>query len=164
VVEALGGVKSGRCGTILLGLVASGSWPSFLRGSSATGAVTALRCGLSRSAPFCLGIFVGAENTTKARFNVPFLSSHHHRHLVHHTGRHGQAVTHSTQAKLIRRGLLSADARNDVYAVRDALRVSSPVPTSPSPIFLYFYRYLCIGITLSNVQWCDRRHRSSLAV
>jgi hypothetical protein len=34
---------------------------------------------------FCLGIFVGAENTTKARFNVPFLSSHHHRHLLHHT-------------------------------------------------------------------------------
>src|SRR4029077_2835489 len=26
------------------------------------------------------------------------------------------------------------------------------------------YRYLCIGITLSNVQWCDQRHRSSLPV
>jgi hypothetical protein len=34
---------------------------------------------------FCLGIFVGAENTTKSRLNVPFLSSHHHRHLMHHT-------------------------------------------------------------------------------
>jgi hypothetical protein len=35
---------------------------------------------------FCLGLFVGAENTTKGRFKVPLLSLHHaHRHLGHHT-------------------------------------------------------------------------------
>lgn len=34
---------------------------------------------------FCLGLFVGAENTTHGRFKVPFLSGHHHRHLIHHT-------------------------------------------------------------------------------
>ena len=33
---------------------------------------------------FCLGLFAGAENSPKGRFNVPFLSSHH-RHLLHHT-------------------------------------------------------------------------------
>jgi hypothetical protein len=32
---------------------------------------------------FCLGIFVGAENTMHGRFKVPFLSGHHH--LIHHT-------------------------------------------------------------------------------
>lgn len=32
---------------------------------------------------FCLGIFVGAENTMHGRFKVPFLSGHH-RHLIHH--------------------------------------------------------------------------------
>jgi hypothetical protein len=26
----------------------------------------------------------GAEYTTKGRFRMPFLSGHHHRHLVHH--------------------------------------------------------------------------------
>jgi hypothetical protein len=52
VVEALGGVKSGRCGTTLFGSAAFGSWPSFLRGLSATGAATTLRPGLSRSARF----------------------------------------------------------------------------------------------------------------
>jgi hypothetical protein len=34
---------------------------------------------------FCVGLFVGAENTTHGRFKVPFLSGHHHRHLIHHT-------------------------------------------------------------------------------
>ena len=34
---------------------------------------------------FCLGLFVGAENTTHGRFKVPFLSDHHHRHFTHHT-------------------------------------------------------------------------------
>jgi hypothetical protein len=35
---------------------------------------------------FCIGIFVGAENSPKGRFKVPFLSSHHmHRP---HLGRH----------------------------------------------------------------------------
>ena len=35
---------------------------------------------------FCLGLFIGAENTTKGRFKVPLLSLHHtHRHLGHHT-------------------------------------------------------------------------------
>ena len=33
---------------------------------------------------FCLGLFVGAENSPKGNFKVPFLTSHH-RHLVHHT-------------------------------------------------------------------------------
>ena len=33
---------------------------------------------------FCLGLFVGAEYTTKGKFRMPFLSGHHHRHLVHH--------------------------------------------------------------------------------
>jgi len=33
---------------------------------------------------FCLGIFVGAENTRHGKFNVPFLSHHAHRHLVAH--------------------------------------------------------------------------------
>ncbi len=37
---------------------------------------------------FCLGLFIDAENTTKGRFRVPFLSSHHHRpHLAHRPGR-----------------------------------------------------------------------------
>jgi len=36
---------------------------------------------------FCLGLFIGAENTTKGRFKVPFLSAHHHRHLAHHASR-----------------------------------------------------------------------------
>jgi hypothetical protein len=34
---------------------------------------------------FCIGLFVGAENTTHGRFKVPFLSGHHHRHLIHRT-------------------------------------------------------------------------------
>jgi hypothetical protein len=34
---------------------------------------------------FCLGLFVGAENTTHGRFKLPFLWGHHHRHLIHHT-------------------------------------------------------------------------------
>jgi hypothetical protein len=35
---------------------------------------------------FCLGLFVGAENTIRGKFKIPFLSSHHvHRHLGHHT-------------------------------------------------------------------------------
>ena len=33
---------------------------------------------------FCLGLFVGAHYTTKGRLRLPFLSGHHHRHLVHH--------------------------------------------------------------------------------
>ena len=33
---------------------------------------------------FCLGLFLGAENTTNGRLKVPFLSGHHHRHLIHH--------------------------------------------------------------------------------
>jgi hypothetical protein len=34
---------------------------------------------------FCIGLFVGAENTTKGQFRVPFLSHHMHRpHLVAH--------------------------------------------------------------------------------
>ena len=33
---------------------------------------------------FCLGIFVGVENSTHGRFKVPFLSGHN-RHLIHHT-------------------------------------------------------------------------------
>jgi hypothetical protein len=33
---------------------------------------------------FCLGLFVGAENTTKGRFRMPFLSHHMHSpHLAH---------------------------------------------------------------------------------
>jgi len=32
---------------------------------------------------FCLGILIGAENSPKGRFKVPFLSGHHR--LVHHT-------------------------------------------------------------------------------
>jgi hypothetical protein len=32
---------------------------------------------------FCLGLFIGAENSPKGRFKVPFLSGHHR--LVHHT-------------------------------------------------------------------------------
>jgi hypothetical protein len=35
---------------------------------------------------FCLGLFVGAENTTNGRFRVPLLSHHHihsPRHLVY---------------------------------------------------------------------------------
>ena len=33
---------------------------------------------------FCLGLFVGAENTTKGRFRIPFLSHHMHSpHLAH---------------------------------------------------------------------------------
>ena len=33
---------------------------------------------------FCLGLFVGAENTTGGRFRVPFLSHHiHGPHLAH---------------------------------------------------------------------------------
>jgi hypothetical protein len=33
---------------------------------------------------FCLGLFVGAENTTGGRFRVPFVSHHMHRpHLAH---------------------------------------------------------------------------------
>ena len=33
---------------------------------------------------FCLGLFVGAENTTRGRFRVPFLSHHMHSpHLAH---------------------------------------------------------------------------------
>ena len=33
---------------------------------------------------FCLGLFVGAENTTRGRFRVPYLSHHvHSPHLVH---------------------------------------------------------------------------------
>ena len=33
---------------------------------------------------FCLGLFVGAENTTKGRFRAPFLSHHMHSpHLAH---------------------------------------------------------------------------------
>jgi hypothetical protein len=34
---------------------------------------------------FCLGLFVGAENTTHGRFKVPFLSDHHYRQFTHHT-------------------------------------------------------------------------------
>jgi hypothetical protein len=34
---------------------------------------------------FCLGLLVGAENTTNGKFKVPFLSGQHHRHLIHHT-------------------------------------------------------------------------------
>jgi class 3 adenylate cyclase len=34
---------------------------------------------------FCLGLFVGAENTAHGRFKVPFVSSQHHRHFIHHT-------------------------------------------------------------------------------
>ena len=33
---------------------------------------------------FCLGLLVGAENTTNGKFKVPFLSGQHHRHLIHH--------------------------------------------------------------------------------
>ena len=33
---------------------------------------------------FCLGLFVGAENTTRGRFSVPFVSHHMHSpHLAH---------------------------------------------------------------------------------
>ena len=33
---------------------------------------------------FCLGLFVGAENTTGGRFRVPFISHHMHSpHLAH---------------------------------------------------------------------------------
>ena len=32
---------------------------------------------------FCLGLFVDAENTTYGRFQVSFLSGHHHRHFAH---------------------------------------------------------------------------------
>ena len=35
---------------------------------------------------FCLGLFVGAENTTGGRFRVPFVSHHlHSPHLAHHS-------------------------------------------------------------------------------
>ena len=35
---------------------------------------------------FCLGLFVGAENTTGGRFRVPYLSHHvHSPHLAHHS-------------------------------------------------------------------------------
>ena len=34
---------------------------------------------------FCFGLFIGAENTTKGQFRVPFLSHHMHSpHLVAH--------------------------------------------------------------------------------
>ena len=34
---------------------------------------------------FCFGLFIGAENTTKGHFRVPFLSHHMHSpHLVAH--------------------------------------------------------------------------------
>jgi hypothetical protein len=33
---------------------------------------------------FCLGLFVGAENTTKGRFRVPFLSHHMHSPRLAH--------------------------------------------------------------------------------
>ena len=33
---------------------------------------------------FCLGLFIGAENTTGGRFRVPFVSHHvHNPHLAH---------------------------------------------------------------------------------
>jgi hypothetical protein len=33
---------------------------------------------------FCLGLFIGAENTTRGRFRVPFASHHMHSpHLAH---------------------------------------------------------------------------------
>jgi len=48
------------------------------------------RCGLGfhkqRHLPWTL--FVGAENTTHGQFKDPFLSSQHHRHLIHHTAIH----------------------------------------------------------------------------
>ena len=43
----------------------------------------AATCALAITA-FCVGIFIGAENTVHGRFKVPFLSGHHHRHLMHH--------------------------------------------------------------------------------
>ena len=36
---------------------------------------------------FCLGLFIGAENSPKGRFKVPFLLGHHYRHLIHHAYR-----------------------------------------------------------------------------
>jgi hypothetical protein len=33
---------------------------------------------------FWLGLFICAENSPKGRFQVPFLSGHHYRHLTHH--------------------------------------------------------------------------------
>ena len=38
---------------------------------------------------FCLGLFLGVENTAKGRFKLPSLLGHHsHRpHLIHHTAR-----------------------------------------------------------------------------
>ncbi len=41
-------------------------------------------CAFAISA-FCLGLLIGAENTTSGKFTVPFLSGHHHRHLIRHT-------------------------------------------------------------------------------
>jgi hypothetical protein len=37
-------------------------------------------------ATFCLGLFIGAENTISGRFRVPFVSHHiHSPHLAHHS-------------------------------------------------------------------------------
>ena len=38
---------------------------------------------------FCLGLYVGVENSAKGRLKLPFISTHHtHRpHLMHHAGR-----------------------------------------------------------------------------
>ena len=33
---------------------------------------------------FCLGLFLGVENSAKGQFRSPF-AHHTHRHLVHHT-------------------------------------------------------------------------------
>ena len=45
---------------------------------------------------FCLGILIGAENSPKGRFNIPFLSGHH-RHLVHHTATTIEELIHATR-------------------------------------------------------------------
>jgi hypothetical protein len=36
---------------------------------------------------FCLGLYLGIENSAKGRFRLPFVHSPHRSHLAHHAGR-----------------------------------------------------------------------------
>jgi hypothetical protein len=49
-----------------------------------TGYTVAARVAPLAISAFCLGLFVGAENTTKGRFRVPFLSHHMHSPRLAH--------------------------------------------------------------------------------
>jgi hypothetical protein len=95
---------------------------------------------------FSLGLFVGAENTTHGRFKVPFLSGHHHLHLIHHTAsrwrvidrRHGTAE--ETQAYFIERDH-NGQTLAYVYFEDETGRQDGPssaacssTPASPAPI------------------------------